>query len=271
MIMFPEINPVAFRFGTIQVYWYGIMYLVGFGLAWILALYRARKPNSGWTSEQVSDLIFYAALGVILGGRLGYILFYDFLNFIHHPLVIFKIWQGGMSFHGGLIGVLLAVWIFSLRQKKSFFDVADFVVPLVPLGLAAGRLGNFINSELLGRVTTVEWGVLFPNGGPLPRHPSQIYEFLLEGILLFIILWWYSSKPRPRFAVSGLFLLCYGLVRFFVEFYREPDAHLGFILGGWMTMGQLLCLPMIIIGAFILIYVYSRKNLSKKNNPTVNN
>lgn len=256
MLTYPEINPIAFRMGPLKVHWYGIMYLIGFASAWLLALWRASKPGSGWTKAQVSDLIFYAALGVIIGGRLGYVLFYDLPTFIHHPLVVFKIWDGGMSFHGGVLGVLFALWLYSLKLHRSVWDITDFTVPLIPLGLAAGRLGNFINGELWGRVTTVPWGMVFPKAGPLPRHPSQIYEFLLEGVVLFIILWTFSSKPRPRFAVSALFLLCYGCFRFFLEFFRQPDWQLGFVAWGWLTMGQLLSLPMIIAGALGLWYIY---------------
>lgn len=253
MLNYPDINPVAFQIGPIKVFWYGITYLVGFFIAWLLASWRARKsqqdPSRQWTSEQVSDLIFYAAIGLILGGRVGYLLFYGLADFIHNPLMAFKIWQGGMSFHGGLIGGLIAVWLFSLKTKKNFFDVTDFTAPLVPLGLAAGRIGNFINGELWGRVTTVPWGMIFPGAGAKPRHPSQLYEFFLEGVLLFIILWWFSAKPRPRFAVTALAFFCYGVFRFFVEFYREPDVQLGFVAWHWLTMGQLLSLPMIVIGA----------------------
>lgn len=256
MLIYPEINPIAFKIGPIKVHWYGIMYLIGFAAAWVLAWWRARKPNSGWTITQVADLIFYAALGVIVGGRLGYMLFYDFPHFLQQPLVLFKVWEGGMSFHGGLIGVLIAVWIYSFTTKRSLWDITDFIAPLVPIGLGAGRIGNFINGELWGRVTNVPWGMIFPRAGPLPRHPSQIYESLLEGGLLFIILWWFSAKPKPRFAVSAMFLFCYGCFRFFIEFFRQPDPQLGFIAWGWLTMGQLLSFPMIIIGALALCYIY---------------
>lgn len=259
MLNYPHINPVAFALGPIAVHWYGIMYLVGFVGAWYLAWLRARRPNSGWSSEQISDLIFYAALGVIVGGRLGYMLFYDFSELLHHPLSLFKIWQGGMSFHGGVLGVLIALWIYSYKIHKSLWELTDFVAPLVPVGLAAGRLGNFINGELWGRVTTMPWGMIFPDAGPLPRHPSQLYEFLLEGVLLFIILWIYSSKPRPRFAVSALFLLCYGFFRFCIEFFRQPDTQIGFVAWGWLTKGQLLSLPMILAGILGLCYVYYKK------------
>ena len=256
MLHYPDINPIVFKLGPIKVHWYGIMYLVGFGFAWGLALYRARQSQRGWNAAQVGDLIFYSALGVIIGGRLGYMIFYDFFNFIASPLTIFEVWHGGMSFHGGLIGVGIAMWIFSRLTKKQWMDVIDFNAPLVPLGLAAGRIGNFINGELWGRVTTAPWGMLFPNAGPFPRHPSQLYEFFLEGILLFIIMWWFSAKPRPRFAVISLFLFFCGLFRFMVEFFRQPDSQLGYIAFGWLTMGQLLSLPMIIGGSLGLWWAY---------------
>jgi len=259
MLHYPSFNPIAFQIGPLKVHWYGLMYLVGFVGAWSLALYRAAKPSSGWNSQQIGDLIFYAAIGVIIGGRLGYMLFYDFSNFIHNPLILFKVWDGGMSFHGGMLGVGLATWIYARTHQKYWVNVIDFAAPLVPLGLAAGRLGNFINGELWGRVTQVPWGMIFPKAGPLPRHPSQLYEFLLEGVLLFIILWCFSSKRRPPFAVAALFLVCYGCFRFIAEFFRQPDAPLGFVAFGWLTMGQLLSFPMILIGCISLWWVYRYK------------
>jgi phosphatidylglycerol:prolipoprotein diacylglycerol transferase len=258
MLMFPHINPIAFKLGPLKVHWYGLMYLVGFVGAWLLALWRGKRPHSSWTSEQISDVIFYCAIGVIVGGRVGYMLFYNLHHLVVNPLSLFQVWDGGMSFHGGALGVGIATWIYSRRFKKSWFDVIDFVSPLVPIGLAAGRLGNFINSELWGRVTTVPWGMIFPNGGPLPRHPSELYEFLLEGVLLFIILWWFSAKRRPQFAVTALFLLCYGVFRFIAEFFRVPDPQWGYIAFGWLTMGQILSLPMIIVGGVGLIWSYCR-------------
>lgn len=259
MLHYPNINPIAFTIGPLKVHWYGIMYLVGFVAAWLLAIYRGKKSRGVWNNEQVADLIFYAAMGVILGGRIGYIFFYDFFGFLQNPLTIFKVWDGGMSFHGGLLGVMAAVWIYSRKYKKNWCDVVDFIVPFVPIGLAAGRLGNFINGELWGRVTTMPWGMLYPNAGPLPRHPSELYEFLLEGVLLFIILWCYSMKSRPRFAVSALFLFCYGFFRFFAEFFRQPDPQLGFIAWNWLTMGQLLSFPMILIGCVSFLWVTKKK------------
>lgn len=262
MLIFPHINPVAFKIGPLKVHWYGLMYLVGFVGAWLLALWRAKDPRRGWTSEQISDLIFYCAIGVVVGGRVGYMLFYNFHHLMTHPLSLFQVWDGGMSFHGGALGVGVATWIYSLRFKKSWFNVIDFVAPLVPIGLAAGRLGNFINSELWGHVTALPWGMVFPNGGPLPRHPSQLYEFLLEGVLLFIILWWFSAKRRPPFAVTALFLLCYGLFRLIAEFFRVPDVQWGYIALGWLTMGQLLSLPMMLAGIVGLIWSYRCKEHS---------
>jgi len=249
----PEIQPY-FDIGPLRVYWYGIMYMVGFLAAWGLGTYRAQQPDSLWTKEQVGDLIFYAALGVILGGRVGYILFYDLAAYTQEPLDILKIWQGGMSFHGGLIGVLIAVWLYGRKIGQTFFQVTDFVAPLVPVGLGAGRIGNFINGELWGRETDLPWGMIFPYTDPqlLLRHPSQLYEALLEGVVLFLILWIYSRKSRPITSVSAMFLVFYGSFRILVEFAREPDAHLGYLAFEWLTMGQLLSLPMIIFGMLLL-------------------
>lgn len=257
MLQYPQIDPVAIRVGPLAVHWYGLMYLVGFVAAWGLAIYRARRSEV-WDSNSVSDLIFYSAIGVVIGGRLGYMLFYGWDQLLADPLNLFRVWQGGMSFHGGLIGVLLAFFVFARKYSMRFFDVADFIAPMVPIGLGAGRIGNFINGELWGRVTTMPWGMVYPQAGSLPRHPSELYEFLLEGVVLFFVLWWFSSKPRPRMAVSGLFLLLYAVFRIFVEFFRQPDPQLGFIAFGWLTMGQLLSLPMLIFG--IILLVYSRSN-----------
>jgi phosphatidylglycerol:prolipoprotein diacylglycerol transferase len=258
MLPYASINPIAFSLGPFSVHWYGLMYVVGFIGAWLLASYRAKKPNSNWTQDQVSDLIFYSALGVIIGGRIGYIIFYSFSNFLAQPWIIFTVWKGGMSFHGGLLGVLLAFYLFSQKTGKHFFEISDFVSPLVPIGLATGRLGNFINGELWGRISHVPWAMVFPHAGRFPRHPSQLYEFFFEGLVLFSFLWIYSRKKRPRMAVSGWFALLYGIFRFILEFFRQPDIDIGFISWGWLTMGQLLSLPMIIVGLVLLYKAQSR-------------
>ena len=220
MLHYPQINPIAFHLGPLAVHWYGVMYLLAFIAAWLLAYSRRKTALPPWTSELISDLVFYCALGAILGGRIGYTLIYNWSNFVASPVVMFKVWDGGMSFHGGMIGVALASWLFARIKKRHWCGVIDFIAPLVPVGLGLGRLGNFINGELMGRVTEMQWGLVYPNGGPLPRHPSALYEFLLEGVVLFVILWCYSAKPRPRFAVTSLFLICYGAFRFFLEFLR---------------------------------------------------
>ncbi|STX30206.1 prolipoprotein diacylglyceryltransferase [Legionella beliardensis] len=251
MLTYPAIDPVAFSIGPLKVHWYGLMYLVGITIAWGLAQWRAKHYKLNWTSEQISDLIFYAALGVILGGRLGYMLFYNTQQFISNPLMFFKLWEGGMSFHGGLLGVAIALTLYARKIKKPFLEVGDFVAPLVPLGLAAGRLGNFINGELWGRVTDAPWAMVFPHSDGLPRHPSQLYEFGLEGIALFILVWWYAAKPRPAGCVSAIFLIGYACSRLIIEFFREPDAQIGFIAFNWLTMGQLLSIPMLAAGFWL--------------------
>jgi len=256
-----DINPVALELGPLKVHWYGLMYLIGFAAAWWLGCVRAKRAGSGWTEQQVSDLIFWGAVGVIVGGRSGYVLFYNFEQFLQNPLWLFHVWEGGMSFHGGLIGVIVALWVFGRSQQKTLMEMGDFVAPLIPIGLGAGRVGNFIGGELWGRVTDHPWGVVFPRAGDLPRHPSQLYEFALEGVLMFIVLWWYSSKPKPRMAVSGLFLLLYGSFRSLVELVREPDEQLGFLAFDWLTMGQLLSLPMIIAGAVMMALAYRNESL----------
>lgn len=261
MLTYPSINPIALQIGPITIHWYGLMYLFGFMIAWILGVIRAKK-NSKWNNQLVTDLIFYSAVGVLIGGRLGYILFYDFHDFIRNPLIVFKIWEGGMSFHGGLLGVIGAVILYCHNFNKHFLTVTDFIAPLVPIGLGFGRIGNFINQELWGRVTDAPWGMVFPLAGPLPRHPSMLYEAFLEGLVLFIIIWIYSAKARPQAAVTGLFLSLYGSFRFFIEFFRQPDPQLGYIAFGWLTMGQLLSLPMILGGGFIIYYAYRYQRIS---------
>lgn len=252
MIQLPEISPYIFQIGSMGPTWYGLMYVVGFVLGYQLAKYQV-KSMPDWTQEQVSDLLTYVIFGVILGGRVGYVLFYQFDYFLSHPLYLFYITDGGMSFHGGLLGVVFALWWFAKRKQKSWLAVGDFVAPLFPIGLFFGRIGNFINAELWGKVTDVPWGVVFPNGGALPRHPSQLYEALLEGLVLFVLIYWYSRKKPPIGRLSGLFLVGYGLARFIVEFVRLPDSHIGYIAFGWLTKGQLLSLPMIAIGLFLLL------------------
>lgn len=262
MIAFPNIDPVAVSLGPLQIHWYGLMYLGAFAFAYWLASTRAKKENSGWTIEQVSDLIFYGALGVVLGGRFGYVFFYNFDKFLDNPLWLFKVWEGGMSFHGGMLGVILAVFLYGRKINKTFFEMTDFTAPIVPIGLALGRIGNFIGGELWGKATDVPWAMKFP-GDPeqLARHPSQLYQFALEGMALFIILWWYSAKPRPRMAVSGLFLIGYGFFRFVVEFFRQPDSHIGYEAFGWLTRGQILSTPMILIGVAFMIVAYRQQSL----------
>ena len=268
MLVHPHFDPIAIAFGPwtvagvtlgpFAIRWYGLMYLTGFILFVLLGHRRARQNMlTGWRPGDVDDMLFYGVFGVILGGRLGYVLFYKPGYYFAHPLEIFQLWQGGMSFHGGFLGVLVAMWLFSLRRHKRWLDVMDFVAPLCPLGLAAGRLGNFINGELVGRVTDVPWGMVFPDVDAQPRHPSQLYEFGLEGILLFLILWTYASRPRPMGAVSGLFLVGYGTFRFLVEFTRAPDSFLGLLAGG-LSMGQWLSLPMVAIGALLMAWAYAR-------------
>lgn len=254
---FPQIDPILIEIGPLAVRWYGLMYLFGFMFALWLANKRADKPNSGWTRNQVSDLLFAGFLGVVIGGRVGYVLFYNFGQFLDNPLYLFEVWTGGMSFHGGLLGVITAMLWYGYKNNRSFFTIADFVAPLVPFGLGAGRLGNFMNGELWGRVTDVPWAMVFPTGGPFPRHPSQLYEFALEGIVLFLILNWFIRKPRPLGAVSGLFLFGYGTFRFLVEYVRQPDAQLG-LFGDWISMGQILSLPMVIGGLLMVIWAFKR-------------
>ena len=262
MLVHPNFDPIAISIGPLAIRWYGLMYLTAFAAFWWLGTRRIASPSTPGhppiTRSQFDDLLFYGILGVIAGGRLGYVIFYKPAYYLSHPLEIFAVWQGGMSFHGGFLGVLLAMAWFSRKNGKHWLDIMDFVAPLVPLGLAAGRLGNFINGELWGRATDVAWGMVFRGAGPMPRHPSQLYEMATEGILLFIALWIYSAKPRPRGAVSGLFLIGYGLARFACEYTREPDDYLG-VLAFSMTMGQWLSAPMVIAGVAMLAWAVRRR------------
>lgn len=281
-IVHPQFNPVALDLGVIELHWYGLMYLLAFGMAYFLAWMRA-KSRDDFTTEMVSDLVFFGSVGVILGGRIGYVLLYNFSELLADPMYLFRVWEGGMSFHGGFIGVLLAMWYFARKYKTTPFTVLDFIAPCVPTGLLFGRMGNFINGELWGRVSSSDLSHLmyFPQaanadfellqldpslqsiasniGGYmlLPRHPSQLYQAATEGVLLFILLWWFSAKPRPRYAVSALFLLGYGISRFSTEFFRQPDVGYELIFG-WMSKGQLYSLPMIIIGIILMVIAYQK-------------
>ncbi len=259
MIQYPGFDPIAIAIGPVKVHWYGIMYLVGFGAAWWLGRLRAARPGSSWKPIDVDDFIFFAMLGVILGGRIGYVLFYGLQYWATDALYPLKIWEGGMSFHGGLLGVMIAIAVFALRRGRHVGDVFDFAAPIPGIGLLAGRLGNFINGELWGRPTDVPWG--FQVDGQV-RHATQLYEAALEGLVLFAVLWWFTSRPRPRYAASGLFLALYGTSRVTVEFWRVPDAHIGYLLGDWLTMGQMLSLPMLVAGIVLLGVAYRRREPS---------
>ena len=256
MRVHPQFDPVAIAIGPVQIHWYGLTYLAAFGLFLWLAGRRVRYPwlaEAGWTRRDVEDLLFYGVVGVIFGGRLGYALFYKPGYYAAHPLDVLAVWQGGMSFHGGLLGVLAAMALFARRRGRSFLQVTDVIAPCVPVGLASGRIGNFINGELWGRAAdpSLPWAMVFPQSGTdLPRHPSQLYQFALEGLLLFVLLWWYAAKPRPTGQVSGAFLFGYGVLRFLAEFFREPDSFLGLRALG-MSQGQWLSLPMIAAGAWL--------------------
>ncbi|WP_411359137.1 prolipoprotein diacylglyceryl transferase [Pseudidiomarina salilacus] len=258
----PTIDPIIFEVGPLALRWYGLMYLLGLVFAYFWGKKQTQMPHYaavGWTEKRFSDLLFYAFMGVIVGGRVGYVVFYQFSHFIENPLYLFDMSSGGMSFHGGLLGVITVLAIFSRVTKINFLQVGDFVAPLVPMGLGFGRIGNFINGELWGRVTDVPWAMIFPSAGPDPRHPSQLYQAALEGLLLFVVLAWFSRRPRPAGAVGGLFLIGYGLARFIIENYREPDAHLGLLWFGW-SMGQWLSAPMILLGAALMLWAYTRKS-----------
>jgi phosphatidylglycerol---prolipoprotein diacylglyceryl transferase len=269
MLQYPNFDPIAISLGPVnilsrtlgplEVHWYGVMYMLAFLSAWLMALYRSRSPSSVVMKNEVENLITYGAFGVILGGRIGYVIMYSFDRWMSDPLWIFRIWEGGMSFHGGLVGVMVAMVIYANRIRVQFLDLMDFVAPLVPLGLGFGRLGNFIGQELWGRTSNVPWAMVFPRAADpvgVARHPSQLYQAALEGVVLFIILFWFSAKPKPRGAVSGLFLIGYSSFRSIVENYREPDADIGFDLLGVVTRGQLLSAPMFIAGCGLLIYAF---------------
>jgi phosphatidylglycerol:prolipoprotein diacylglycerol transferase len=265
MLHHPQIDPIALQIGPIAVHWYGLMYLIGFALVWLLGRWRINHGKTDLTLRDLEDIIFYSVLGVVAGGRLGYVLFYKPAEYLANPIEILYLWQGGMSFHGGLIGVIVVLMLFARKRGKTLLEIGDFVAPLIPLGLGAGRLGNFINGELWGRATTVPWGMVFPQAGDnVARHPSQLYEMGLEGFALFALVWWFARKPRPTGQISALFLMGYGVFRFLVEFTREPDYFLGLLAGG-LSMGQLLSLPMILIGA--LIFVFSARRSSRASTP----
>jgi phosphatidylglycerol---prolipoprotein diacylglyceryl transferase len=263
MLVHPQFDPIAISLGPVAIHWYGLTYLVAFGLFLWLASLRVKQPQfaaRGWTRRDVEDLLFYGVLGVIIGGRLGYVLFYKPAHYAANPLEAFMVWKGGMAFHGGLLGVLTAMWLFARMKGRHFLEVTDLIAPCVPTGLASGRIGNFINGELWGRPADpgLPWAMVFPQAGPelLPRHPSQLYQFLLEGLLLFVLLWLYARKPRRLGEVSGMFLIGYGLLRFTAEYFREPDSFLG-LLALNMSMGQWLCVPMVLAG--IALWSWARR------------
>jgi len=260
MLVHPGFDPIAVSIGPLAVRWYGLMYVIGFGLIWWFGRMRIKAhPNGVWQQKDLDDAMFYGILGTILGGRLGYVLFYKFGDYLVAPWKIFYVWEGGMSFHGGFLGVVLAMMWFARTRKQDWLRITDFLAPLSPLALATGRLGNFINAELWGRPTDVPWAMIFPQVDRMPRHPSQIYQFALEGVLLFVILWWFSAKPRPRGAVSALFLIGYGVFRFVVEYAREPDSFLGLLAMGW-SMGQWLSAPMVLAGIAMMVWAYQAKS-----------
>jgi len=256
MFIYPAINPIAFTLGPVSIHWYGLMYLLGFMGTFGWCYKNRLKSTPVWTADTLMDLLFYIALGVIFGGTLGYLLFYEPAVFITDPLRILRFWEPGRSFHGGLVGVIITVFIYAKIHRRHFLEISDFIAPSVPIAIATGRLGNFINGELWGRVTQVPWGMFFPGAGDLPRHPSQLYELGLEGIALFLILNLFAKKERPRGAVSGLFLVGYGVFRSSVELFREPDFDQGYFFFGTLTKGQLLSFPMVIIGCFMIYAAY---------------
>jgi len=251
VLVHPQFDPVALALGPLHVHWYGLMYLAGFAAGWWLGVVRAARPGSGWRPAEIIDLLTWVALGVVLGGRLGYMLFYQGAAWLENPLAVFQVWNGGMSFHGGLLGVIIAVWWYGRQSGRGLLEMGDFIAPLIPPGLFFGRLGNFINGELWGRPTDLPWGMVFPQVDTLARHPSQLYEAVMEGLVLFAVVWWFSSRPRRRGRVAALFLMGYAVFRSLCELAREPDRHLGFIAGDFVTMGMLLSLPMFLLGAWL--------------------
>ncbi|MEF8746599.1 MAG: prolipoprotein diacylglyceryl transferase [Candidatus Accumulibacter propinquus] len=264
MLIHPQFNPVAVSLGPLSVHWYGLMYLVAFLQFWWLGRQRIlthpELATTGWTLRQLDDLLFYGVLGVIVGGRLGQVLFYEPAYYLEHPLQVLAVWRGGMSFHGGFLGVLIAMWLYARKSKRRWLELTDFIAPLVPLGLAAGRIGNFINGELWGRAAdpALPWAMLFPWVDDVPRHPSQLYQAGLEGLVLFVCLWLYSSRKRPRGAVSGVFLIGYGVLRWVVEYFRTPDEGI-FGLSYSVSMGQWLSLPMVLFGIIFVVAAHHRR------------
>ncbi|WP_048439931.1 prolipoprotein diacylglyceryl transferase [Caenimonas sp. SL110] len=273
VLTFPKIDPVALQIGPLAVHWYGLTYLAAFGLFMLLAMLRLRhepfasvRPPMSWGRKDIEDILFLGVLGVVLGGRIGYCLFYKPEYYLAHPLEVFYIWQGGMSFHGGMLGVIAAQWWYARTRGRPFWQVMDFVAPCVPTGLAAGRVGNFINGELWGRAAdpSLPWAMIFPHSGSMvPRHPSQVYQFLMEGVLLFIILWVYARKERKPAQVSAVFLIGYGVFRFIAEYFREPDSHLGLLSMG-LSMGQWLCVPMVLAGIGLWFWGGARQTSSSR-------
>jgi len=257
--MVVDFDRVAISIFGWEIHWYGLMYVLAFVSAWWLARLQTKRQYQDWNYEQIDDLLFYGGLGVILGGRIGYILFYSFPDFVNSPSIIFRVWEGGMSFHGGLLGVLAAMYFFNRKYKKGYLNILDFGAPLIPLGLGFGRIGNFINAELWGKPTDLPWGMVFPAVDNLARHPNPLYEAILEGLVLFIILWWFSAKSRAKGSTIALFFIGYGIFRFMIEFVRVPDAHIGYLAWNWLTMGQILTLPIIIAGLALFTYA-KRKN-----------
>ncbi len=262
-IPYPNIDPVFLELGPVQFRWYGLMYLIGLTIAYFVIREKAAARGLGLSKDQVYDMIVWAAFGVFIGGRLGYVLFYNLSYYLDHPSKILAVWEGGMSFHGGLIGTIVALIWFGKRQRIPIYTIADMAAAVTPIGLGLGRIGNFINGELFGRPTDVDWCMVFPNGGPACRHPSQLYEMALEGVLLFLVLWWIGRKPTPPGTIFWSFLTGYGICRMVAELFREPDAHIGFIFGT-LSMGQILSLPMIVVGAFMLAVGFQRQALASR-------